>query len=103
MEGYPLEPIPVDVANASRGGGGYPRLACAAQRLPAARESVIFVPHPFHTGVPKAEYMAVLQHIQLPPAARAAGDRFIKEALGGRPFVGVHLRGFEGMCQGASR
>ena len=87
------------VGDSSPGDEFSPRLACVAQSLPRFDDLLVFLPNPFFTGMPRDMYTLALSRVRLGPAARLAGDGFVNSTLRGRPFVGVHLRWFEGICE----
>ena len=100
VHGQSLEWLRMDADYFKRHGDNdqQPQLACLAQSLPLLEDPVVFIPNPFFAGMPSDMYKRPLRFVRVALPAQRAGDRFIQRVLRRQDFVGIHLRGYEGIC-----
>ena len=81
----------------------YPEIGCVADHMPTMfqHSAVMFMPCPYFLSVDKQSYVNALKHIKISRKISEIGDAIIRKLFGNAPFVGVHLRNFEGECQHA--
>jgi hypothetical protein len=100
---YPIEWIRLDGDYLKREASddeGYLRLNCVASSLPQFPDRIISIPRPFYLGRTKEAHLRILKHLK--PGTkhqRKVADDFLADKLGGKQFVAVHLRWFEGLCE----
>jgi hypothetical protein len=56
----------------------------------------------FFTGVPKSTYMSILKRIDFLDEIKSESDKFIQEKFHSKEFVGLHVRGLDGLCERSS-
>ena len=99
VRGIQMERILLDAGHLKRY-STEPYLGCVADSLPRYVEDLVqFTPCPFFLGVDKESYMDALRYVRISDEVASVGDQIIRDRFAGGPFVGVHLRQFEGSCR----
>lgn len=81
----------------------YPNVYCIAPKLPSfPQDPLITFSRVFFTGVPKSTYLFVLDHIDFLDTTLRETEKFITNILQSKEYVGLHVRGLDGVCGHAS-
>ena len=79
---------------------GYHQIGCLMALVPGLEltDTMILFPRLFYTKIPKQLHVDMMKYFHFKQDIRYVGDAYIRDTFGGRPFMGIHARAFEGGC-----